>query len=308
MSAEERQELLADARERARRDVRRLGEWFDTSRRLGGPPLEALMREALELGTKRDAKQTSAGFAAFEQQVFGWYCTPWEVPPLHPLEQKEVVAALHALVRAGLPAAFQKHIKAADLSAPPHGMKPRKAWTLTTGKAAKPVLPCETCGAKLKPKAALAIPPLSEKHGARTVRVYECDACAAEEPIEEYVRLTVEEGVPRGAPKPQPFDDYPYEADVVRSGALPFYVIPSYREFLKIYRLNLEERPVQLEGYAHGFDEDVRIGVSCRHKATLLQFSAHALGLKLRATRVAAEVCLKADCERPGISDEVAAS
>jgi len=306
--AKERKELIEDARERARRDGLRLGAWFETSRRLGGPPLEELMREALELGTKPGAERTSAGFVAFAQQVFSWYCTPQEEPALYPLEREEVLAALRAVVRAGLPAALQKSIQAAGESAPPHGLKPRKAWALTPRKAAKPVLPCEACGAKMKPKAELAIAPLSEKHGARTVRVYECDACAEEEPIEEYVRLTVEEGVPRGAPKPQPFDDYPDEADVTRSGALPFYVLPGYREFLRIHGLSLEEHPVQLEGYEHGFDEDVRIGVSCRHKATLLQFSAHALGLKLRSVRVAAEVCLKAGCKRPGISDEVEAS
>jgi nucleotide-binding universal stress UspA family protein len=302
----ERQELLEDARERARRDKLRLGEWFETSRRLAGPPLETLMREALELGLKPDAERTSAGFAAFAQQVFSWYCTPEEVPVLYPLEQQEVLAALKAVVKAGLPAELQRRIQAAGEAAPPFGMEPRKAWALTPGKAAKPVLPCEACGAKMKPKAELAIAPLSEKHGARTVRIYECDACAEEEPIEEYVRLTVEEGVPRGAPKPRPFDDYPDEAEVARSGALPAFMQPRYREFLRMQRL--EEHPVQLEGYEHGFDEDVRIGVSCRHKASLLQFSAHGLGLRLRKVRVAAEVCLKAGCKRPGISDEVEAS
>jgi nucleotide-binding universal stress UspA family protein len=306
--AEERKELLKNARERARRDTLRLGEWFETSQRLGGPPLEELMREALELGVKPGAEQSAWGFAEFAQQVFTWHCAPEEVPILYPLERQEVLAALEAMVKAGLPSGFQKRIQAAAEAVPPFGMEPRKAWALTPRMVAKPVLPCETCGAKMKPKAELAIAPLSEKHGARTVRVYECDACAEEEPSEEYVRLTVEDGVPRGAPEPQPFDDYPDAAEGVRSGALPRFMQPRYREFLEQQGLGLKEHPVQLEGYEHGFGEDVRIGVSCRHKATLLQFSALALGLKLRQLRVAAEVCLKAGCKRPGISDEVAAS
>ncbi len=112
--------------------------------------------------------------------------------------------------------------------------------------------------------------------------------------------------MPRNAPKPQRFGDYPDDSGAEQLG-LHGFSRQRYRDFLREQGLG-EECPAQLEGYAHGFGEDVRIGVRCGHKATLLQFSAHALGLRLPKARVAAEVCLKAGCKRPGISDEVAAS
>lgn len=306
LSAKERKELLEDARHRAQRSERDIGAWLEASRRLGGRPAEELLREALALGAREDAAGKYPGFAGLAQQVFDWSFAPDRVIALHPLPPEEGGSALEAVVRAGLPTALQRRIEAAREAVPPYGLKPLVAWALTPKRATKPALECEACGAKLKPKAELAIPPLSEKHGARTVRVYECDACAEEEPLEEYVRLTVEEGVPRGAPKPKRFEDYPDLSDAERMKP-PGFVRERYRDFLKEKGLE-QECAAQLEGHLHGFDEEELIGVSCRHKATPLQLSAHALGLKLPQTHVLAEVCLKAGCKRPGISDEVAAA
>ncbi len=301
----QRRQLLVDARANAERLPSRVGEWCEVSKRLEGHSLEASLREALRLGTRPEAGEKYPGFAGFAKQVSDWSVEPDTVPALSPWSEAEVRSALEALAKAGLPAVIQKRIQEAREATPPYGLEPRTAWELKPKRVTKPTLRCEACGATMRPKAELAIPALTDTHGARTVRIYECDACAEEEPMEEYVRLTVEPGAPRNAPRPERFEDYPgvYEAKELQ---LPGFVARRYADFLQLQGLQ-EERPVKLGGHPHGvYGEEALIGVRCRHAATLLEFSPLKLGLKLRGVRAAVGVCLKAGCKRPGISDEVA--
>jgi hypothetical protein len=311
LSEKQRRQLLLEAREQAALSMLSLGRWCDVSKRLEGQSLEATLREALRLGTRPDAGGKYPGFARLAEAVADWSLDPAAVPGLRPWSEAEVRAAFEALVREGLPSALQKRIDAAraaaDEASPPYGLEPRPAWELNPKRATKPTLRCEACDATLRPKAELSIPPLSDKHGARTVRIYECDACAEEEPIAEYVRLTVEPASPRGARKPSGFQDYPSVSEA-KERQLPGFTERRYREFLKREGLE-QQRPVQLGGYPHGVHGDeALIGVRCRHTETLLEFSPMALGLKLRNLRAAVGVCLKAGCKKPGVSDELAVS
>ncbi len=301
----QRRELLADARYKAERSLWDVGPWCEVSKRLEGRELVESLREALRLGARPDADTKCPGFAELARQVTDWSVEPSALPALSPWSDAEVGAALKALVQAGLPAALQKRAQVAREASPPYGLEPRPAWELKPKRATKPTVRCEACDATLRPKVELSIPPLSDKHGARTVRIYECDACAEEEPIEEYVRLTVEPATLRSTRMPEGFADYPdvYQAKALQ---LPGFVERRYREFLQQQGLE-DERPVKLGGYPHGvYGEEALIGVRCRHAETLLEFSPRALGLKLRNLRAAVGVCLKAGCKKPGISDELA--
>ncbi|NMO21293.1 hypothetical protein HPC49_29690 [Pyxidicoccus fallax] len=296
---------LEDARQEAECSLSALARWCEVSKQLGKRPRVECLGEALRLGTRPDADTKYPGFATFARQLMDWCVVPSAVPELRPWSEAEVRGALEELVEAGLPAALRKRIQVAREAVPPYGLKPRPAWELKPKRATKPTLRCEACGATLRPKVELPIPPLTEAHGARTVRIYECDACAEEEPTEEHVRLTVEPRAPRNAPRPEGFTDYPdvYEAKQLRPAE---FVLPRYREFLEQQGLG-KRRHVQLGGYTHGvYGEEVLIGVRCRHAETLLEFSPLALKLKLGQVRAAVGVCLQAGCKKPGISDELA--
>lgn len=201
-------------------------------------------------------------------------------------------------------AAPAKRVSEEQVAAPP-GIEGREAWALEVHRVKTPKVRCPECGASNAPKAELRIPALGKAVGARTVRVYECEACAREEPLDERVQVRVEAGAPKGTKAPASFVDYP-EADEARRLVKKGFDAKRYRTFLEQRGL-LEPRAAKLAGCASGYEdpEQLKLGVSCNHPTELLHLSPHALGLQLPKSRVAVELCVKPGCEKPGVAEEV---
>lgn len=187
----------------------------------------------------------------------------------------------------------------------PRGIEGRDAWALEVHRVKTPKVRCPECGASLAPSAELRIPALGKSIGARTVRLYACEACVREEPTVDKLQVRVEAGAPKGTKAPEHFLDYP-EADEARALVKKGFDAKRYRTFLEQRGL-LERRAAKLGGCASGYEdpEQLQVGVSCNHPTELLHLWPHALGLQLPKTRVAVELCVKPGCKRPGVAEEL---
>jgi uncharacterized protein with PIN domain len=189
--------------------------------------------------------------------------------------------------------------------AAPRDIEGRDAWSFEVHRVKTPRVRCPECGASIAPKAELRIPKVGKALGARTVRIYECEACAREEPTSDKIQVRVEAGAPRGTKAPEHFMDYP-EVHEARTLVKKGFDEKRYRLFLEQKGL-LEPRAVKLGGYAGLYEdpEQLQLGVRCKHPSELLHFSPQALGLQLPKSRVAVELCVTPGCKKPGVAEEV---
>jgi hypothetical protein len=282
-----------------------VGTWLDAVRRLEGVPLAQALHGALKTGTRPDAEKEHPGRFMLAEKVIDWAVDPSALPRLAPLGEAEILRALEELARQGFPPAISKRIQAASKAAPPYGLEPLQAWAFPPLRRTKPTLECPECHAAMKPKAEVDVPQLGPKLGPRRIQIYECDACAAEEPTVEHVHITLG---PSGAGRsslPEAFLDYPDVDEAAREHPSGF-VRRKYENWLEESGLP-RGAGIQLGGYPHGlYPEDPRLGISCRHTPTLLQFDPPALGMRIPKGRVATSLCLNPGCKRPGVAEPVA--
>jgi hypothetical protein len=299
----ERQAYLENLEGEASRSESQVGAWLEAVQRVEGISLAEALRRALLLGSGPKAAEEAPGFFRLVESVIDWAVEPSAVPRLPPLDEAGLVSALEALARKGFPPAIAKRLRAAAKAVPPYGLKPLPAWAFPPGPTAKPTLKCPGCRASMKPKAVLNVPLLTPKLGSRTIQIYECDACAAEEPTVEHVHITLGPGG-RGKPSsPAAFEDAP-DVDAAARELPEGFVWRRYAQWLKDAGLP-RTRGIQLGGHPHGvYSEEPLIGLSCRHTPTLLQFEPSALGMQLPNIRVATAVCLNPGCKHPGVAEE----
>jgi hypothetical protein len=299
----ERQAYLEDLEGEAVRDESQVGRWLEAVHRAEGIALAEALQRGLQRGARPDAVEKAPGLFRLVERVIDWAVEPSALPRLPPLEEAGLLKALEALARKGFPPAISRRLRAAGKAAPPYGLKPLPAWAFAPVQAAKPTLPCPGCRAAMKPKAALNVPPLTPKLGPRMIHVYECGACAAEEPTVEHVHITLAPGG-RGKPSPlEAFLDSP-GLEAAAEARPEGFVRRRYQAWLEASGL---PRPpgLQLGGYPHGVpSEEPLLRLSCRHAPTLLQFEPSALGMLLPNVRVATAVCLNPGCQRPGVAEE----
>lgn len=118
------------------------------------------------------------------------------------------------------------------------------------------------------------------------------------------VHVTLEPGGAGKAREPEAFLDYPERREAEEQRP-PGFVGRHYEAWFE--RSGLPRKgAVQLGGYPHGiFEDDPRIGVSCRHSPTLLQLEPGGLGLRVPKLRIALSVCMHPGCKKPGSSEAV---
>ncbi|WP_257448954.1 hypothetical protein [Archangium lipolyticum] len=301
--ANRKRALLAQAEKNGLASSAGLGRWLDAirwvERRSLAEALSSLLRRAAEANAKKPAPE---GLVWLAQHVLAWKEDGRKLQ-LWPLPDEELERALKEVVKAGLPAGLTRFRE--EKVAAPRGIEGREAWALEFHRVKTPKVRCPECGASIAPKAELRIPKLGKTLGARTVRIYECEACAREEPTPDKLQVLVEAGAPGKTKAPVHFVDYPdvHEArTLVKKG----FDEKRYRMFLEQNGL-LAPRAVKLGGYAGAYEdpEQLQIGVRCEHPSVLLHLSPAALGLQLPKSRVAVELCMKPGCKRPGVSEEV---
>jgi hypothetical protein len=301
--ASRKRALLAQAEKEGLASEARLGRWLDTIRLVERRSLADALSSLLQRAAEADAKKPApVGLTWLAQHVLAWKEEGRKLQ-LWPLPDEELERALKEVAKAGLPAGLAR-FREEKVLAPP-GIEGRDAWALEVHRVKTPKVRCPECGASIAPKAELRIPKLGKAIGARTVRIYECDTCAREEPTSDKLQVRVEAGAPTGTKAPAHFMDHPdvHEArKLVKKG----FDEKRYRAFLEQNGLS-EPRAVKLGGYPGVYEdpEQLQIGVSCNHPTELLHLSPHALGLQLPKSRVAVELCVKPGCKRPGVAEEV---
>jgi hypothetical protein len=301
--ASRKRALLAQAEKEGLASEFKLGSWLVALRLVERHGLADALSSLLQRAAEGNAKKSvPPALAWLAQHVLAW---KEEGRTLHlwPLPDEELERALKDVMKAGLPAGLDR-FREEKVEAPP-GIEGRDAWALDVHRVKTPKVRCPECGASTAPKAELRIPAMGKALGARTVRVYECDACAREEPSSERIQVRVEAGAPKGTKAPASFVDYP-EADEARMLVKKGFDAQRYRAFLE-QSGRMEARAARLGGYAGGYEdpEQLQLGVSCKHPTQLLHLSPHALGLQLPKTRLAVELCMKPGCKRPGVAEEV---
>jgi hypothetical protein len=299
----ERQVYLEDLEGEASRSASQVGAWLEAVQRVEGISLAEALRRALLRGSGPKATEEAPGLFRLVESVIDWAVEPSAIPRVPPLEEAGLVGALEALARKGFPPAITQRLRAAEKAAPPYGLKPLPAWAFPPGPVAKPTLKCPGCRASMKPKAALNVPVLTPKLGPRTIHVYECETCSAEEPSVEHVHITLGPGG-RGKPSPgEAFLDAP-DPEAAAQQRPEGFVGRRYQAWLETSG-RPKTRGLQLGGHPHGvYSEEPLVRLSCRHAPTLLQFDPPALGMNLPVLRVATAVCLHPDCKRPGVAEE----
>jgi hypothetical protein len=277
---------LEDALSSARKRLHALGLYFDS---------EAGSRTLAELHPQ-NAKQ-ALGAPGVLRDAGIRLLTPEE------FERCKAERTLKKVAKAE-PPAVPTRSREKSVAAPP-GIECREAWALEVHRVKTPRVRCPECGASIAPKAELRIPRLGKAIGARTVRIYECDACAREEPTADKLQVRVEAGAPRGTQAPEHFMDPP-DVDEARMLVKKGFDEKRYRAFLQQNGL-FEPPAAKLGGYAGLYAEpmQLQIGVRCKHPTELLHLSPYALGLQLVASGIAVEFCVKPGCKRPGVCDEV---
>ncbi len=303
LKPQERKEYLRSLEEEALGSVSQVGRWLDAVQRVEGLSLAQALQQALKMGTRPDAAEKSPGLFLLAERVIDWAVEPSAIPHLPPLEEAGLVSALEALSRKGFPPALSKRLRAAGKAVPPYGLKQLPAWAFAPVQAVKPTLKCPECRASMKPKAVLNVPLLTPKLGSRTIQIYECETCAAEEPTVEHVHITLGPGGQGKPSSPEAFEDAP-DAEAAARELPEGFVWRRYKQWLEDAGLP-RRRGIQLGGYPHGvYSEEPLIRLSCRHTPTLLQFEPSALGMQLPNIRVATAVCLNPGCKRPGVAEE----
>ncbi|WPB80731.1 hypothetical protein KYC5002_16545 [Archangium violaceum] len=301
--ASRKRALLAQAEKEGLASGARLGHWLEAirwvERRNLADALSSLLQRAAKTNEKKPAPE---GLAWLAQHVLAWKEEGRKLQ-MWPLPEEELERALKEVVKAGLPAGLARFRE--EKTAAPPGIEGRDAWSFEVHRVKTPRVRCPECGASIAPKAELRIPKVGKAMGARTVRIYECEACAREEPTSDKLQVRVEAGAPRGTKAPAHFVDYP-EVHEARTLVKKGFDEKRYRLFLEQNGL-LERRTVKLGGYAGLYEdpEQLQIGVKCKHPSELLHFSPQALGLQLPASRVAVELCVTPGCKKPGVAEEV---
>ncbi|OJH33760.1 hypothetical protein [Cystobacter ferrugineus] len=301
--ASRKRALLTRAEKEGLASSAKLGRWLDVLRLVERRSLADALSSLLQRAAKADGKKpTPEALGWLAQQVLAWKEDGRKLH-LWPLPEEELERALKEVAKTGLPAGLARFRE--EKVAAPRGLEGHDAWAIEVHRVKTPKVRCPECGASIAPKAELRIPTLGKTLGARTVRIYECETCAREEPTSDKLQVRVEAGAPKGTHAPKHFVDYPdvHEArKLVKKG----FDEKRYRLFLEQNGL-LEPQAVKLGGYAGPYEdpEQLQLGVRCKHPSALLHLSPHALGLQLPKPRVAVELCMKPGCKRPGVAEEV---
>jgi hypothetical protein len=301
--ASRKRALLAQAEKEGLASAGRLAPWLEALRLVERRSLADALASLLERAAKADGKKPApAGLAWLAQQVLAWEEDGRELK-LGPLPDEELERALKEVAKRGFPEGLARFRE--EKVAAPRGLEGRDAWALEVHRVKTPKVRCQECGASIAPKAELRIPKLGKSIGARTVRIYECEACAREEPTSDKLQVSVEAGVPRGTKAPAHFVDHP-DAREARKLVKKGFDEKLYNTFLKQNGL-LDAPAAKLGGYPGLYEdpEQLQIGVKCEHPSELIHLSPHAHGLQLPKSRVAVELCVKPGCKRPGVSEEV---
>lgn len=301
--ASRKRALLAQAEKEGLASDAGLGRWLETLRLVERRSLADALSSLLQRAAKADEKKPAAtGLVWLAQRVLAWKEEGRKLA-LWPIPDEERERALKEVAKAGLPEGLAR-FREEKVVAPP-GLEGRDAWALEVHQVKTPKVRCPECGASIAPKAELRIPKLGKAIGARTVRLYECEACAREEPTSDKLQVRVEAGAPKGTRAPTHFMDHP-DAYQARKLLKKGFDEKRYRTFLEQSGL-LEPRDAKLGGYPGLYEdpEQLQLGVKCEHPTELLHLSPHALGLQLPKSRVAVEFCVKPGCKRPGVSEEV---
>jgi len=278
-----RRQMLAEARKSA-------GDWIAARHRLEATPLPEAIADGLQ-------------FEDFAQKVIGWAAKGEEPPWIFGLEERAVAAALRELKAKGFPPAFAKRLEAVRSAEPPYGLKARPAWALAPQPAkGTEQVRCHGCRKNIPALFELRVPEIEGELGARTLRIFECPDCAAEEPIPEYVQLRVEAGAQEAPAPAGRWSEYPDEYVAKRLNPDGFQ-LERYQKFLEAQGKH-PKPDVKLGGYpSNADDQTLEIRLRCKHPPTLLTLLPYRLGLKV-TNPVSTGLCTVPGCKRPGFIEE----